>query len=36
LYVIARYLKRVEVGDFADYADFPHRHARHLLGQAVS
>lgn len=31
LYVIARYLKRVEVGDFADYADLLHRHARQLM-----
>jgi hypothetical protein len=30
LYVIARYLKRVEVGDFADYADLLHQHARRL------
>jgi len=31
LYVIVRYLKRVELGDFADYADRLHRHARTLL-----
>lgn len=31
LYVIARYLKRVEVGDFADYADLLHGHARQLM-----
>jgi hypothetical protein len=31
LFVIARYLKRVELGDFADYADVLHRHARTLL-----
>jgi len=32
LYVIARYLKRVEHGDLADYADYLHAHARALLG----
>lgn len=31
LYIIARYLKRVEVGDFADYSDLLHRHARRLM-----
>jgi hypothetical protein len=31
LAVIARYLKRVELGDFGDYADHLHRHARALL-----
>jgi hypothetical protein len=31
LFVIARYLKRVEHGDFADYADHLHRHARQLI-----
>lgn len=31
LFVITRYLKRVEHGDFADYADHLHRHARLLL-----
>jgi hypothetical protein len=31
LFVITRYLKRVEHGDFADYADHLHRHARRLL-----
>lgn len=31
LFVITRYLKRVELGDFADYADVLHRHARTLL-----
>jgi len=31
LYAVARYLKRVEVGDFTDYADLLHRHARLLM-----
>jgi hypothetical protein len=31
LFVITRYLKRVEHGDFADYADRLHQHARRLL-----
>ncbi|SDD93660.1 aminoglycoside phosphotransferase [Actinokineospora iranica] len=31
LFVIARYLKRVELGDFSDYADHLHRRARTLL-----
>jgi hypothetical protein len=31
LFVITRYLKRVEHGDFADYADHLHRHAQLLL-----
>jgi hypothetical protein len=31
LFVITRYLKRVEHGDFTDYADHLHRHARRLI-----
>jgi hypothetical protein len=34
--VIARYLKRVELGDFGDYADHLHRHARTLLDRTES
>lgn len=34
LAVIARYLKRVELGDFGDYADHLHRLARALLDRA--
>ncbi|MGH3942521.1 MAG: hypothetical protein ACRDTG_28640 [Pseudonocardiaceae bacterium] len=31
LLVIARYLKRVEYGEFSDLADLFHNHAHHLI-----
>ncbi|MGH3939846.1 MAG: hypothetical protein ACRDTG_14695 [Pseudonocardiaceae bacterium] len=33
LLVIARYLKRVEYGEFGDLADLFHNHAHHLIAK---